>query len=215
MNALIILFYRIVTFFTRVPSKTRASHTLSRASKLSQMNVDGFGFINRQADLMDIPYGTGDLGLNGCGPIALYNALLSLCESDNDHSNVMSQCSFSSIVDYLELKGAAFRGKLGTSPHMINRYLTLKGYDTELFTNKNEEKLNDFSNRFDAFISLIYNDSHSLKKGLHFICTKKTAYGSFTSHNPERTSDKLYKTLNMCSSDEIRHVCTIGIKKQI
>ncbi|MDO4188824.1 MAG: hypothetical protein Q4D29_07515 [Lachnospiraceae bacterium] len=213
MNALIILFYRIVTFFTRVPDKTRALHTLSRAEKLSKITANETGFINFQSKLTDIPYGKGDLGLNGCGPIALYNAILSLCESDYENTLVMSQCSFSSIVDYLELKGAAFKGKLGTAPTIINRYLVLRGYTTEFCTSKKESKLNEFSDKFDAFISLIYNDSHSLKKGLHFICTRKNIYGGFTSHNPERTSDNLYKTLNMCSKDEIRHVCTIGIKK--
>ena len=213
MNALILLFYRIVTFFTRVPAKTRASHTLIRASKLSDNILSNSYYINRQADLSDIPYGTGDLGLNGCGPIALFNAIRALDEDESKVNDVTSNINFSSIVDYLELKGAAFGGKLGTSPHIINRFLILKGYTTEIFSGKKSDKLNKFSEEFEAFISLIYNDSGSLKKGLHFICTKKNIYGSFTTHNPERTSDTLYKALNMCSQDEIRHVCTIGIKK--
>lgn len=215
MNALIILFYRIVTFFTRVPAKTRTSHTVLRASKLAQSEADDSLFINAQSDFSGIPYGNGDLSINGCGPIALYNALVSLCDSDSEHSEIMNSCSFSSIVDYLELKGAAFKGKLGTAPHVINRYLKLQGYSTKLLISRKAKKINKFTNEFDAFISLIYNDSHSLKKGLHFISVRKNDYGSFTSHNPERTADNLYKTLSMCSQDEIRHVCTIGIKKSL
>lgn len=213
MNALILLFYRIVTFFTRVPAKTRASHTLLRASKLSDNTVLSSYYINRQADLADIPYGTGDLGLNGCGPIALFNAVRALDEDNSKFEDVTSNISLSSIVDYLELKGAAFGGKLGTSPHMIDRFLKLRGYTTKIYSGKNSTKLNNFSKEFEAFISLIYNDSKSIKKGLHFICTKKNVYGSFTTHNPDRTGDSLFKALNMCSQDEIRHVCTIGIKK--
>lgn len=209
MNALIILFYRIVTLFTRVPVKSKALQTSVRSEKLAKSNCVSLAFINIQSDLLTIPYGKGDLGINGCGPIALFNALKALNNSDS-----LQGLSFSSIVDYLEIRGAAFGGRLGTAPHIINRYLKILGYETGTIMDKSENKLNAFSGEFDAFISLIFNDSKSIKKGLHYICTVKNGYGGFTSHNPERTGQTLFNTLNLCSKDEIRHVYTIGIKRR-
>ena len=204
MNALILLFYRIVTFFTRVPAKTRAHNTAVSVPLLSDYSADKSGFIDNQSALTDIPYGKGTLSANGCGPIALYNALI---EMNYD------SLALSSIIEYLEKKGAALYGKFGTSPYSINRFLKSKGFITKLYKGKKSIKLNEFSDKFEAFISLIYNDSRSLKKGLHFICTVKTSDCLFTTHNPFHTADSLYNALKLCSDDEILHVCTIGIKK--
>lgn len=210
MNALIILFYRIAALFTRVAAKSKAFQTNTRAEKLSQPENQFSSFINYQANFSNIPYGKGDLGLNGCGPIALFNAITNL-NSTNSHKDF----SFSSVVDYLETRGAAFGGRLGTAPQVINKYLKTLGYETGTLISKNQRKLNGFSDQFDTFISLIFNDSKSLKKGLHFICTCKDEHGLFTSHNPERTGDSLFGALNACSDDEIRHVYTIGIKRKV
>lgn len=214
MNALILLFYRIVTFFTRVPAKTRALQKGIRASKMPDSDSLNTHYINNQSELADIPYGAGNLGLNGCGPIALYNALKILTEDKTETLGENLDYSFLSIVSYLEHKGATLRGRFGTSPFVIYKYVRNLGYEAMLCKSKNEHKLNEFQGKFDAFISLIYNDSSSLKKGLHFICTKKNPNGSFTTHNPERIGDSLYNALNLCSNDEIRHVCSIGIKNK-
>lgn len=204
MNALILLFYRIVTFFTRVPAKTRALNTAALIPLLGDYSADKSGFIDNQSDLSNVPYGKGTLSANGCGPIALYNALLEMN---------YERLSLSSVIEYLEKKGATLYGKFGTSPYSINRFLRSKGFSTKLYKGKSSNKLNKFSDKFEAFISLIYNDSRSLKKGLHFICTVKTSDCLFTTHNPFHTADSLYDALNLCSNNEISHICTIGIKK--
>ena len=216
MNALIILFYRIVTFFTRVPAKTRALQTELRAEKLSGFNLRDTSYINYQSNLSDIPYGKGNLGLNGCGPIALFNALMAL-EQNTHNKNGLD--GFAQIVDHLERKGAALKGKFGTAPQAINSYLKALGYKTGTILSKKATKVNLFSDNYDIFISLICNNSKSIRGGLHFIFTEKNGslnkedLSSFTSHNPEMTGSSLYETLNMCSNNEIRHVYTIGIKK--
>ena len=204
MNALILLFYRIVTFFTRVPAKTRALNTAVLTPLLHDYSTDKSGFIDNQSDFHGIPYGKGTLSANGCGPIALYNALIQMN---------YDKLTLSSVIEFLEKKGATLYGKYGTSPYAINHFLKSKGFITKLYKGKSSIKLNKFSDKFEAFISLIYNDSGSLKKGLHFICTVKTSDCLFNTHKPFHTADSLYNALKLCSNDEILHVCTIGIKK--
>lgn len=215
MNALILLFYRIVTFFTRVPKKTRHEHIEIFDTKLTKSNFFHDNYINNQLDFSDFPYGKGNIGLNGCGPVAVFNALVALKEIDTaceDKSQINN--SFIDILHFFEKYGAAFHGRFGTSPLVIRRYFSENGFITDTFKKKSALKLNDFSNEFSAFISIIFNDKNDIHKGLHFICSKKNADGTFTTHNPEHTESTLFDTLNSCSNDEIRHVYTIGIKKR-
>ena len=203
MNALILLFYRIVTIFTRARTK-QMPYLQGFDDKI--FSAEG-GFINDQSSLYEIPYGKGNMADNGCGPIALYNAILFLCNTD------ASKDKFLEIISYLEKTGAAFKGKLGTAPQAIRKFLIKNGFATKTFFSKNSVRLDKFSEQFDAFISIIFNDSKHISKGLHFIFIKKNTDGSFTAHNPLMNGESLYKTLDNCSCAEIRHVCTIGIKR--
>lgn len=214
MNALILLFYRIVTFFTRVPKKTRHEHIEIFDTMLSKSNFFQSNYINNQWDFSDFPYGKGNIGLNGCGPVAVFNALVALKEIDTsceDNTNVNN--SFIDILHFFEKYGAALHGRFGTSPLVIRRYFSENGFITDTFKKKSPLMLNDFSNDFSAFVSIIINDKNDLRKGLHFICSKKNDVGTFTTHNPEHTGSTLFDALNKCSNDEIQHVYTIGIKK--
>ena len=204
MNALILLFYRMAAFFTRVPKETRSENAEKMREILKDFPLKIDEFINNQNDLINMPFGRGSLVANGCGPVALYNAFHAV----NDN------ISFFDIVRELEKSGAALFGKFGTSPASIRLILKKKGYNTEVCRYKNPNKINDFSNKFDAFISIIYNDSRDIRKGLHFICTYKNDDGSFTTHNPNQNGNTLYDVLSLCSTNKIRHVQTIGIKKK-
>lgn len=212
MNALIILFYRIVTFFTRVPAKTRAANSLIRNSLFNENKPLNTHYISSQTDLCDVPYGKEFMNINGCGPIALYNAICSISDISSDFSNNPMELTFSSVISYLEQNGCTLFGKLGTSPHVINNYLKDKGYSTKTFLLKNEDKLNSFSEDFDVFISLIFNNRHDIRKGLHFICTIKDGDSCYKTFNPDFTAKSLSDALSMCSHDKIRHIYTIGIK---
>lgn len=231
MNALIIIFYRIAAFFTRVPRKTREKQRKIRLEKISDMATLDNTYINRQSELSYIPFGSGDIGANGCGPISVYNALLSLknhedelhltanqSEGDDNivNNNGTGVVSFSSIIHELEDRGAALYGKFGTSPSNIRKYLANRGFTTYTCMSKNPDRLNTFANDFDTFITIIFNDAKSLNKGLHFICSEKKQTDNdtyFLTHNPEKMGSSLYEALNNCSSYEIRHIYTIGIKK--
>jgi len=202
MNALTLLFYRIITFFTRVPRKTREKHSLIFK------DFSGFSdsYIEKQTDYSDLPFGKGNFSDNGCGPIALYNALLAVGKE--------SVPSISSIISFLEHKGAVFGGRFGTSPFAIIKYIRNCGYDVTLFKKKNPDMLNEFSKTTDDFISIVQMNRESLKNGgLHFIHTHKNEDGTFTSHNPHMYGNTLFETLNSCSVYDISHICTIGIIK--
>ena len=213
MNTLILLFYRIVTFFTRVPIKTRVEHARFYAqNEVNTLNHEN-GTISSQNGLNDLPFGRGNMAANGCGPIALHNAIVMLEKKQNPNISEASAPLLSSIIEYLEKKGPALYGKFGSSPFAINSFLKKRGYETKLLTKNNESKLNDFSKEFDTFISVIYNNAKSIKYGLHFICVTKNDDGSFTAFNPHANGSTLFGTLSACSQDKIKNVCTIGVKK--
>lgn len=212
MNTLILIFYRIAAFFTRVPRKTKEKHAHIRAVKIADMASLDNSFINSQSKLSEIPYGCGNMGDNGCGPVAVYNALLSLknAEKAEDKISDKDNVSLTDVIKDLEHRGATLHGKFGTSPAAIKKYLKKKGYSTKTCISKKPGKVNEFSENCDTFISIIYNNAESIGDGLHFICTEKTENG-FKTHNPEHMSDSLFSALDMCSSNTIRHVYTIGI----
>lgn len=208
MNALIILFYRIVPFFTSITRKTRDNHSeFYEKNPILNVNPDN-GFIMSQEDLVNYPYGHGNLHKNGCGAIALYNTLVSLglnCKSDKS--------LFSTIVYFLEKRGLALYGKLGTSPFVINSFLKKQGlYTKAIFSNK-EDVINDFSKSFDTFISVFYNNFKSIKYGIHIVFVKKNEDGTFTAYNPFTSESTLYRTLSNCSDYRIKNLYTIGVKR--
>lgn len=213
MNTLILIFYKIAAFFTRVTSKSKHVHNELRAEKVAMIassNPDSslsvkndHLYINQQADLSHIPYGKTDMSFGGCGPIALYNALLSLGKTKD----------LNDILNYLETNGIALGAKLGTSPYTLKKYLNNNGISASVCRSKKDTKLNDFAKKYNTFITLIFNDAKSISKGLHFICTVKNNDGTYTTHNPLRTSDTLYDALSQCSSFKIRNLYTLGMNK--
>lgn len=211
MNALIILFYRIVPFFTSIPRKTRDNH-FKLYSENPIKNIDSNdGFIRSQENLDEFPYGNGNMFKNGCGPIALYNALISLKKSND--TDIDYKSIFSSIIYYLEKGGLALYGKFGTSPFVIQKFLKKSGFITKIITSNKEKNINEFAKSFDTFISVIYNNSSSIKYGIHIISITKNENGSYTSYNPYTTGATLYDTLSNCSLNRLKNVCTIGIKR--
>ena len=207
MNALILLFYRIVTFFTRVEPQTCKKHAIFYAENNHLKDIEsGMNFIDDQNKLNDIPYGHKYMSENGCGVIALYNALIELGVR-------MTTPSIISIASQFEKKGIVLKGKFGTSPFAVLSYLKSLGLRVNVIKSKNIDKINSFSMNYDVFISVIIFNKHSLLDGLHFVCVRKNEDGSFSSHNPNMTGTNLYETLNKCSIYEIKHLYTIGINK--
>ena len=208
MNALILLFYRIVTFFTRVPAETRAEHS----DILRRISFDNIitknSFIDNQSALYKASYGNHSMSENGCGPIALLNALMAF----NNSSDKNITESLTSVVEFLEKYGATLKGAFGTSPFAIRKYLKKEGFSTKVFWQNNKNKLNTFAQSYSGFISLIYNDRSSISHGLHIVFTKKNDDGSYTSHNPLTEGLSLYDTLYKCADKGLKHVYTIGIK---
>jgi len=209
MNALILLFYRIVTFFTRVPKKTRVKHMdLYAKTPIETINPEN-GLIYSQYGLSELPFGKGNMQDNGCGPIALYNALVVLLKKENLKP---PQFMMSSVIEFLEKNGLALAGKFGTSPFAINKYLRQCGFKSRIITSEIPQKINDFADDYDTFVSIICNSDYSLSLGLHFICVVKEPDGTFTAYNPLTHGSTLLSTLNNCSKYKIRHLCTIGVK---
>jgi len=204
MNALIILFYRIVAFFTRVPQKTRALHKSENSSK-EILRLGRYPYIENQTLFSAFSFGKGSLANFGCGPIATFNALVSLGGSHtiDDLTN---------IIETYESKGAALSGKFGTSPVSVRKYIESRGYKTGAISSGSHEKLNAFEKEYDAFITIFRNNSKSLMDGLHYVCINKAPNGYFITHNPNHVANSFSEAILKCSSKPAKNVYTIGIK---
>lgn len=209
MNTLILIFYRIAALFTRVTRKTRDDHALISEKKISENDILSNGYIEDQSDFCDIPFGNMPLSINGCGPIALFNTVYAL---KNKESGFDANKTFLSILKYCEHFCMAMKGRFGSSPGAIRKYLNINNFKTGTIKSTNADKINGFSENYKIFVSIFYNDSKSIKNGLHYVCIIKNPDGSYTSHNPNRFGKTLYETISKCSDKDIRHVYTIGIK---
>lgn len=204
MNTLIILFYRIVAFFTRVPEKTRALHKGENSSK-EILRLGRYPYIENQALFSAFKFGKGSLANFGCGPIAAFNALVSLGGSHTIDD-------LSDIISTFEKKGATLSGKFGTSPLCVRKYIEGRGYKTGAISSGSHEKLNAFEKDYDAFITIFRNNSKSLMDGLHYVCINKAPNGYFITHNPNHVANSFSEAILKCSSKPAKNVYTIGIK---
>jgi len=129
----------IFHFITRSEAtETRYAHNRYIFEGLvSEETPQGIGFIygqnlNPVRQLRVGALGTG--GNHGCGPVAVYNALLYLYL--NRPSPQAAAPHPASTIRYLDYRGGMNLGGLaGTNPDILLSYLRRAGYQTEMFTN--------------------------------------------------------------------------------
>ena len=89
--------------------------------KLQQNAVSRDGYIISQYRTENVPYGRRTSNINGCGWIAAYNFFLCMGRPK----------SVEELTDALS-RHSLFRGRLGTSPFRLRRYLKKQGYDLDV-----------------------------------------------------------------------------------
>lgn len=128
------------------------------SAHLQKEDMGRQGYIENQSFLSDMKYGFGTMDKNGCGIIAVYNALQALKEPGSTHAHPVE---LPELIAYFEgCGGAALGGILGTTPKAIKAYFEKNGY----------EVTNGFSQNRKVCISLYYNKENRLFSGMHYVC---------------------------------------------
>ncbi len=123
------------------------------------------GYIVDQARITDVPYGCRPSSQNGCGWIGVFNLLKALG----------TPVPYQEVVEALA-KRSLFRGRFGTSPWRIHRYLKKQGWAMRWALGK--KRAIAASERADAGI-LIYRHSG----GWHFVAFQRRESGLFRFYN--------------------------------
>lgn len=207
MNYLITIFYKIVSFFSHI-KKTVIHTNYTKNSELFNHISFPDSFIKDQSLFENFYFGSKDLSYSGCGIIAVYNALFALNKTNNKQD-------FLTLISIFEKNGTPFNGLIGISPFAIYSFFKNRNYTTDKIISSNKNKINNFSNRYDCFICLIYNDSNKIKSGLHYIFVEKIMDENnsvtFVSHNPDCMSNELDRLIRKINNGNAKPLYTIGI----
>ena len=148
----------------------------------------GKSYIENQADWKNILFGKGlsNMSYSGCEIIATYNALYAMGESP----------SMPELIANYESGGMALNGQFGTSPEAIYNYFVNEGFDASMITDfSSEDKINELADKYDTFITTVYNNSSDITDMIHTVSITKTGSGSnarFSSHNTYTVSNNKY-----------------------
>lgn len=230
MNYLIVIFYKIVSFFSHIKKTVIHTNFSKNSNIISQFNLPD-KFIEDQSVYRDFYFGKRDLSYSGCGIIAVYNTLKTL-------NKTTDSSLFINLISTFEKYGSPFCATIGISPSAILNYFSENNYNTDKIISSDKNKINCFSNKYNNFICLIYNDSKNIKKGLHYVYVKKIFYKdtlskttltensscenedyrnknketvSFESHNPNYVSHELYSTICKINNGKAKPLYIIGI----
>lgn len=126
-------------------------------------------------------FGKSHADTAGCGPIAVYNALLLTGRP----------CAFSDVIRQMEHeRGAVRNGKWGANPAAVARVLPLYGARPRHCARP--EALADAMKNGDAAIVMTWNDKDDLRCGAHFFAVQKTAagYAAYNRFSGQKTAFK-------------------------
>ena len=110
------------------------------------------GYIEDQHSYNDMYYGNKTMDYNGCGVIAVFNAMNDL--------KVKNEISLPSIIEYFENDGIVLSGIFGTAPTAIEDFFVKKGFET-MNTTK-EEDYDKIGGNFDSFIFTFYENKDNI-----------------------------------------------------
>ena len=117
--------------------------------------ISGFIFSQRNRAIAEMRYGKKPMWYNGCGIIAVYNALLLLGERPD----------FRVVTEYYEKHGKWFWGLLGTKPWKLGSYVKKQGYKLKLTSPKKADN--------GIYLITVWNK----RPGMHFMALNKTDNG--------------------------------------
>ncbi|MBQ8942640.1 MAG: hypothetical protein IJ062_12465 [Firmicutes bacterium] len=131
--------------------------SLAEKNRLHNKNfiTKGFIYSQRRRDIAEMRFGLKPMWYNGCGIIAVYNALLLLGFQED----------FRKITEYFERRGKMLWGLFGTKPWSIIRYFKKSGFKIKLCRPKNAEN--------GVYVITVWNK----RPGMHYMALKKAPDG--------------------------------------
>ena len=139
-------------------------------------------YIEKQSELSGLLYGKGKPGRdkrylsgrpltaaeNSCEVIAVYNALISLC-------NGQVLVDLPDLIRTFEHRGIALGGYFGTSLKAVMRFFEKNLIITEMYVGKmiDDDVIADLDRCFDTFIMTAYNNRHDICDMIHTVCITK------------------------------------------
>lgn len=130
------------------------------------------GYIEDQRNYKEICYGESTIQAAGCEIIAAYNAVRFFRKTDVIH--------FFKMIPYFEKNGSIRKGKWGTSPKAVKRYLESQGFFVEI--GYKEDALFQIEQQYEVVLYTFYNNKENLFDEVHSICLTKEA-GKWYGHN--------------------------------
>jgi len=135
------------------------------------------GYLNGQGigDLSKLKYGNKTFKEAGCGPIAVYNALLTL----GTHVPIQD------ITRHFEINGIMAGGRFGTSPFAIDKFFRDRGCSVKTRCGADISSESEYDEIFADYTAAIFSYYHgnSLAKGSHFVAVSHRADGGINAYN--------------------------------
>lgn len=182
------IFLRIYHFTSLipVPRKIRDQNYKSNIVQLKNMHWDFWtapsAYIENQNEWGNIMYGAGkyhNMRRSGCEVIATFNALKALTGTGSPES-------MAELISEYEVRGAALRGELGTSPRAIEAYFRRHGFLVTTTDKGDGESLEMVDRQSQVLIAVAYNDANDITRQVHTICITKDAGKGYVLHNAYR-----------------------------
>ncbi len=179
-NTVVLMFFTGISIITGpVKKRIRDVHYEENQELLAgecRHLLEGKDLIENQSDWGKVLFGShkkSNISYSGCGIIATYNALKVL----GDKGTPMTY-----LIKYYEQTGITLKGGFGITPRAPYQFFKKKGYDVAKITTRRTDIINEFGNRYTAFIVTFYWDKSNINSQLHTVCISKEADG-FYIHN--------------------------------
>ncbi len=167
-----------INYFGRKKDDIRAEENYAANKNMNLSRYEnGDGYINDQGTgaIANVKYGNGTLSENGCGVIAVNNALVSL-EDKKDIRDIAKE---------FEKGGLVLSGTFGTNPYAIGDYFREKGYKVDTYEGSENISSLDIPDA-DTYI-LTYWNSGKAEDGVHIISMDKKPNGKYMFYNADYT----------------------------
>lgn len=221
-NRIVVYIYNILKICTNHINKKvieeNASYNKSELLTGKYMSLDRTEFIENQKEWKKIKFGQGkrtNMEYSGCGIIAVYNALVALGINPDIDTMV-------GLISGFELDGAVMNGGFGISPMSVRKFFIKEGYDVNMITTKNKEKIDRFGEQHNVFVATVYNDKKDILEMLHTVCITKDSGNKYIVHNCSYWNENRYmaKSINYTGLSNVisdikrasSAVAVIGIK---
>lgn len=152
--------------------------------------------ICRQDIYTDLMYGEYPVSYNGCGVIATYNALKLKGHTGEEYSFLRI------LKDFEELGYPRLKGKWGTKPSKIGRYMKKRGIRARRCF-RSGRKLDQILTPGAVVVVAVWN-KHPLKNGMHLFTCLRTETGWDTWNRHYRNGPLSYKTFRDILEDDTR-----------